>query len=443
MKKRSIIIFLLLMVAVLIHRYNPILFDFNWIHNLYGPNIFLRTQELLPRIIGLIMLGLTFILGPIFCGWLCPFGTFQEIIYCLAKPFKLKVKLNSKLNQHMKYIKYFHLLIVVYLVMNNKMIHYIAIDPYHGLFKLLIGGITLYAGLSLITVIILSFFFERPYCQWFCPYGAGLNLLSVFRVKPIERTDHCISCHKCDAVCPMTIKITDFTTVKAIDCISCNQCIKACPVENALVKRTKFFNLIISSIIMIIIIIITQPKPLPVIDSVTIPMIPLEPAIVSVESPTHHVFFNYSPEFIDMKDLSDKNYKAMQAYQEQQRLLEEQRIAEKLEAERLAKLEAEKQEALENDRSEGEYYYDGTYKATVNGFAPDMVVQITIKNDQITSVEILEHDESRSYFNFASPKIIHRILDQNTADVKIVAGATYTSRGIKNGVRNCLNQALK
>ncbi len=70
-----------------------------------------------------------------------------------------------------------------------------------------------------------------------------------------------------------------------------------------------------------------------------------------------------------------------------------------------------------------------------------MVVKVTIKNDKIISVDVTSHNETGSYFRFAAPKMFQKIIDNNTPEVSIVSRCTYTSLGIKNGVRGCLLQA--
>ena len=82
----------------------------------------------------------------------------------------------------------------------------------------------------LITVIVLSVLFYRPFCKWLCPLGAFyalLNKVSLFGMKVDKRK--CVSCGKCAKACKMDVDVT-----KAPDhteCIRCGMCVRACPAK--------------------------------------------------------------------------------------------------------------------------------------------------------------------------------------------------------------------
>lgn len=82
----------------------------------------------------------------------------------------------------------------------------------------------------LITVIVLSVLFYRPFCKWLCPLGAFyalLNKVSLFGMKVDKHK--CISCGKCAKACKMDVDVTK--TPNHTECIRCGKCIRACPVE--------------------------------------------------------------------------------------------------------------------------------------------------------------------------------------------------------------------
>jgi polyferredoxin len=82
----------------------------------------------------------------------------------------------------------------------------------------------------LITVIVLSVLFYRPFCKWLCPLGAFyalLNKVSLFGMKVDKHK--CVSCGKCAKACKMDVDVT-----KAPDhteCIRCGMCVRACPTK--------------------------------------------------------------------------------------------------------------------------------------------------------------------------------------------------------------------
>ena len=199
----------------------------------------------------LILLGV--LLGRFICGFLCPFGWFQELLHKI--PTK---KLSTKKLKPLTYIKYAVLLFMVVLlpmlITNDVGMG----DPFfckylcpQGVFEGAIPLAAVNSGIRaalgalfswklgiLITVIVLSVLFYRPFCKWLCPLGAFyalLNKVSLFGMKVDKHK--CISCGKCAKACKMDVDVT-----KAPDhteCIRCGMCIRACP-TNAVSFRYGF-----------------------------------------------------------------------------------------------------------------------------------------------------------------------------------------------------------
>ena len=82
----------------------------------------------------------------------------------------------------------------------------------------------------LITVVVLSVIFYRPFCKWLCPLGAFyavMNRVSLFQMR--VDTDKCVSCGACARACKMDVDITK--TPNHAECIRCGMCIKSCPTK--------------------------------------------------------------------------------------------------------------------------------------------------------------------------------------------------------------------
>jgi uncharacterized protein with FMN-binding domain/ferredoxin len=464
----SLFMFVFLIGCVVVTRINPTLFDFNIIHNSYSLNILYRDQVALPWLVGLFSLLITLIFGPVFCGYICPFGTLQRVLNLIGQTLGLKRKLPLNAHKVLSNLKYIILIVFVVLIRSEQVLIYINIDPYHAFIRLFFGGITLYGGLYLITIILMALFIERPFCNYLCPYGAGLNLVSVQRVFRIERTDACIMCKKCDHNCPVQIDITRQKTVTDINCISCDKCIDACPKQGAIKKSYNPNSLIFVVILIATAIMISKPVVKPVIsdaiiqDNIKVVDEVIEEVVeeVIIKEPlkvtsTVNVYYDNSMDILPISITYNKNADAISKHKEELTRIEAERKAQEEAVESAAKLAAEKAaaekaaaeklaaEIAEQEAADfgGEYYRDGTYTAKVNAYRPDMVVKVTIKNDKIISVDVTSHNETGSYFRFAAPKMFQKIIDNNTPEVSIVSRCTYTSLGIKNGVRGCLLQA--
>lgn len=83
---------------------------------------------------------------------------------------------------------------------------------------------------------------------------------------------------------------------------------------------------------------------------------------------------------------------------------------------------------------------DGTYLGVSKGYGGDIKVKVTIENSKIKNIEVVSHSETPKYYENGS-KIIEAILKENSTNVDAISGATLTSNGIKNAVKDALSKA--
>lgn len=96
-----------------------------------------------------------------------------------------------------------------------------------------------------------------------------------------------------------------------------------------------------------------------------------------------------------------------------------------------------------NKAMEGVSLKNGTYTGEADGYRPGLKVSVTVKNNSITSIEILEHNEVNArYYQRAFDSVPNAILDSQSTEVDTVSGATFTSIGIMNAVNDALSDAL-
>ena len=187
-----------------------------------------------------LVLGLTLLFGPVFCGWICPFGTVQEFIGKIGKKIFKKGYNNfipSVIDKPLRYLRYVILILVVVNTAISAKLMFSNIDPYFALFNIWSSEVTRLSLLILSLVLIGSLFVERPWCKYLCPFGALLGIFNLFRIVKLKRNEKtCINCKKCDRVCPMNIDISTSKTIKDHQCISCLLCTDeiTCPVSNTL-----------------------------------------------------------------------------------------------------------------------------------------------------------------------------------------------------------------
>lgn len=108
-----------------------------------------------------------------------------------------------------------------------------------------------------------------------------------------------------------------------------------------------------------------------------------------------------------------------------------------------AKAELEKKETLKTELEKAEptvpaqKYKDGTFTGSAKGYVDNITVSVVLKADTIKSISIVSHKEDSPYIDDAKA-VIGKILVAQSADVDAVAGATYSSNGIKGAVKAAL-----
>ena len=189
------------------------------------------------------MLLIGLLIGRAVCGYLCPFGLIQELI------FKLPLK-KLKLPRGAVRIKYF-VLIVFVLLLPTVLTNYAGIgEPAfceyicpagtleaglpmiiaHPEFRAVLGKLFALKILVLLIVLLGSATVERFYCRVLCPLGAIyglLNRISFYRLT--LDNEKCIGCGRCSKTCPMSVDPA--VENNSVECVRCQRCSNDCPTK--------------------------------------------------------------------------------------------------------------------------------------------------------------------------------------------------------------------
>lgn len=97
---------------------------------------------------------------------------------------------------------------------------------------------------------------------------------------------------------------------------------------------------------------------------------------------------------------------------------------------------------LTRDTSESDRTYkDGTYYGSGTGFGGKLMVEVVIQDGKIVSVTLVENEgDDHPYIDNASA-LLQSIVAAQSTNVDAVSGATYSSAGLIEAVRNALAQA--
>lgn len=183
-------------------------------------------------------IGLLGVIGALFgrlnCGWFCPFGFLQDLLYKIKVP---KLKLSNRLG----WIRYFVLIVLVGLIPVLTLESWFCKLCPAGTIEAGIPQVLLEAQLraqigwffGLKIAILASFlmwmiFTKRPFCRFVCPLGAIYSVFNRFSALQLSVDQaRCNRCNLCQQVCPTDIKI--YENPNSTQCIRCLDCIKVCP----------------------------------------------------------------------------------------------------------------------------------------------------------------------------------------------------------------------
>ncbi len=272
-----------------------------WVKNLTRKVTFLRlfiqlsslvaiyysfTMPLWILILMITIFVMTLFSGRFFCGWICPFGFYMDIVTHVRKILKIRYwTLSERVNLNLNRIRYVILIVILIIplfigalqpAINQTTLFLFLSGPFKPL-DLLLGpleplvlpargisamglsypytrDITYYitdpAFVATIVIyvfvaitLISAFMYRRLWCR-FCPTGASIAILNKFRafrwapllhINKVE--EKCTKCGICKRVCP--VQVTDVYEQKGGDirttvCMNCFRCVEMCPYEGTL-----------------------------------------------------------------------------------------------------------------------------------------------------------------------------------------------------------------
>ncbi len=185
---------------------------------------------------GVVILGI--VVSRFYCGWICSFGALQGVFGWIGKKiFRRRFEVPARLDRALRWLKYPMLVWIVAVTWTTGTLFIRPYDPLAAYGHLPAGIEALITEFTvgfavLVATMVLSVFYERVFCKYLCPLGAVnaiLGRVPLFRIKRDAPT--CISCSKCDKVCPMNVAVSGADTASTAECISCMECVTACPTK--------------------------------------------------------------------------------------------------------------------------------------------------------------------------------------------------------------------
>lgn len=186
----------------------------------------------------LLVIGIT--IGSMACGWLCPFGFFQDLMYKI-RSFKIKIP------KHLTTFRYIVLLFLVILIpfitqetwfsklcpmgTLQAALPWAAWNPIIPIYNERAVSVSAIGLLFMIKILILALFVmlfiiaKRPFCRVVCPLGAIFGFFNKYSIIRLAvNKEQCKDCHSCEKDCPVDINVSKETN--STTCVRCFKCLK-------------------------------------------------------------------------------------------------------------------------------------------------------------------------------------------------------------------------
>jgi MauM/NapG family ferredoxin protein len=230
----------------------------------------------LPAVITLV---LTFFLGRVACGWICPLGSVHQLFSFVFK--KTNLHRPKKLrDNHTAWKYYIFVFILVSAVFTLDLVG--LFDPISFLYRSVVVGVLpilsygfsafiglfyqlnltgigdplfqffqnldinaifiqgFFIGTIFIGIVLLNMVRERFWCRYICPLGALLGLVSRWNIFDLKiDKDRCIDCALCTIQCQTQANPFPNEDWKSSECVYCFTCAAICP-TNAILFPAKF-----------------------------------------------------------------------------------------------------------------------------------------------------------------------------------------------------------
>lgn len=183
--------------------------------------------------------------GRFVCGWLCPFGLVQDLLYKIPGGKKLRKLPGDRWLKGLRFVVLALLVILLplfvvdivgqgqpwfckYLCPSGTLFGGIPLVASNESLQGALGWLFTWKTAILAVLLVLSVFVCRPFCRYLCPLGAlyaPFNKFAFYRYQ--VENDLCTSCGQCQKACSFDIPV--WQSPNSLDCIRCGDCQRACP----------------------------------------------------------------------------------------------------------------------------------------------------------------------------------------------------------------------
>ena len=244
----------------------------------------------LQIVMGIALAAVAVLFSKLFCAFICPVGTVEDLLIRLRKAIGIKavrISATGVADKILRIVKYALVFWLFYMTISSSELFCKNLDPYYAAATGFKGEITLW--MSIITVglvIIPGLFIDRFWCRYICPLGAISNsfkfwipmaalavalivldlfgltvnwvivlaafciagyLLEILCGRPkaqllyvINDEQKCTRCNACQKACPYNIDIAHLGgKINSVDCTLCGECVASCTSDSLSIGTKK------------------------------------------------------------------------------------------------------------------------------------------------------------------------------------------------------------
>ncbi len=332
-------------------------------------------------------------MGRFFCGYICPIGALQDFFKYIGKKLNIKeIHFGRVRHFNPEIIKYFILIFVLVLSILKMGMVVSVYSPWVAYLNIFMGFKFIRGTLILFLIIILSLFIKRLFCRFFCPLGAVQALFYAIGPLKVVSSAGCRECKKCTIDCPVDIDNAEYVektkkTINVSDFPNSNQTkdIKNIEISPECINCLKCVN----------------SECFKGGEGYTIKfagkIIKSIPYVIISMIILLGIYF-----ILPIMPLSKRST-----------------IAERI-------------GTIEN----------GTYTGEGMGFGGKIEVEIYVNDNKINKIVVDKHSETSGYYEEVFEIISGEIVEEQNIGVDSVSGATVSSRGMINAVRDAVSKAI-
>ena len=230
-------------------------------------------------LMGLALALAVVLFSKLFCAYVCPVGTVEDLFIKLRKPLHIRTaspRRGSVADALLRLVKYALLFWIFYMTMSASELFCKKLDPYYAVATGFKGEIVLWMSLTALALVLLGgLFIKRFWCKYICPLGAASNTLKfwlplvgvgilwwflgvvglklhwawllgavclcgyLFEVIKgesnlqtlyvVKNEGACTGCGLCNNACPYSIDVASRTgKITSVDCTLCGECMTSC-----------------------------------------------------------------------------------------------------------------------------------------------------------------------------------------------------------------------